>query len=70
MAQRKADHRGHLAGFLKVPVHGARAAAEMRHWAVYSTSARYPGKLIQRRPDGTEVVGTFHNGTFVAEQAS
>jgi hypothetical protein len=36
-------------------------------WPVYSTSAMYPGKLILRRPDGKEVVGTFQNGTFVPD---
>ncbi len=69
MAQRKAQQSRQLGSFLKVPVHGPKAAADMRQWAVYSTSPKYPGKLIQRLPDGTELVGTFHNGTFVPEQS-
>jgi hypothetical protein len=37
-------------------------------WPVYSTSAQHPGKLILRRPDGKEVVGTFQDGTFVPDE--
>ena len=68
MGQRKTNQNRVLPGFLNVPVHSAKAAADMGQWAVYSTSPKHPGKLIQRLPDGTEVVGTFHNGKFVPEQ--
>jgi hypothetical protein len=69
MAQRKTQHRRPSGSYQNLPVHGARAAAEMRQWAVYSTSPRFPGKLIQRLPDGTEMIGTFQDGAFVADQA-
>lgn len=34
---------------------------------LYGISPQFPGKLVQRLPDGTERVGTFQNGTFVPE---
>ena len=35
---------------------------------LYGISPQYPGKLIQRLPDGSEFVGTFQNGKFIREQ--
>jgi hypothetical protein len=34
---------------------------------VYGTSPAHPGKVIERRPDGTESIGRFDGGKFVAE---
>ena len=34
---------------------------------LYGICPQHPGKLVQRLPDGTERVGTFHNGAFVPE---
>lgn len=68
MGQRKTNQNRVLPGFFKAPVQSAKASARMLQWAVYSTSPKFPGKLVQRLPDGTEVVGTFQNGAFVPEQ--
>ena len=67
MGQPKELKRRHLGSLINASVHGAKAAAQMKQWALYSTSPKYPGKLIQRSPDGSEVVGTFRDGTFVSE---
>lgn len=37
----------------------------MQQAPLYGISPQHPGKLIQRLPDGSEVVGTFKNGVFV-----
>ena len=37
---------------------------------LYGISPKYPGKLVQRLPDGTEIVGTFQDGAFVPESAA
>jgi hypothetical protein len=36
---------------------------------LYGICPKYPGKLIQRLADGTEIVGTFRDGSFVPEHA-
>jgi hypothetical protein len=37
---------------------------------VYGTSPDHPGKIVERRPDGSEVVGTLRGRQFIPDQAS
>jgi len=69
MGQGKTQGRRKLTGVNWLSMYDAKAGAGMRQWPIYSTSTQYPGKLIQRLPDGTEAVGTFQNGSFVPEQS-
>ena len=70
MGQGKTQRRRKLTGSQWLSMYDAKAGASMRQWPIFSTSTLHPGKLIQRLPDGTEVVGTFQNGTFVPEQSA
>ena len=36
---------------------------------VYGTSPDHPGKIVERRPDGSEVVGTLRGRQFIPDQA-
>jgi hypothetical protein len=60
-----------LARFFASPPRGAEAEfvslIEPEKGPVYGTSVTYPGKMVQRWPDGSEVIGTVRNGAFVAE---
>jgi hypothetical protein len=64
MKQRKALSRRHLGSTLNARPPFPPASAQT---PLYGISPKYPGKLVQRLPDGTELVGTFQNGTFVPE---
>ena len=61
-----------LTQFFGLPPRGAEAEfvsfIEAEKGPVYGTSNKFPGKLVQRWPDGSEVVGTVRNGTFVADR--
>ena len=35
---------------------------------VYGTSADHPGKIVERRPDGSEVVGTLRGRQFIPDE--
>lgn len=35
---------------------------------IYGTDPGHPGKFMEKRPDGSEVIGTFRDGTFVADE--
>ena len=69
MAQGKTQRRRKLTGVQWLAMYETRAGAGMRQWPIYSTSTLHPGKFVQRLPDGTEVVGTFRDGAFVAERS-
>jgi hypothetical protein len=62
-----------LAHFFGLPPRGAEAEfaalIDSSKGPVYGTSPHYPGKIIQRLPDGTEIVGSFQDGAFVPEYA-
>jgi ParD-like antitoxin of type II bacterial toxin-antitoxin system len=62
-----------LLGFFEAPPRGVEAEfaalTEAGKGPVYGTSPEYPGKLIQRLPDGTELVGALQDGNFVPERA-
>jgi hypothetical protein len=36
---------------------------------VYGTSPDHPGKIVERRPDGSEVVGTLRGRQFIPDEA-
>ena len=36
---------------------------------VYGTSPEHPGKIVERRPDGSEVVGTLRGRQFIPDEA-
>lgn len=61
-----------LARFFVSPPRGAEAdfvsLVEAEKGPVYGMSKELPGKMVQRWPDGSEVIGTVRNGTFVADQ--
>ncbi|MBV8030845.1 MAG: hypothetical protein JO035_05000 [Betaproteobacteria bacterium] len=65
MAQRKALSRRDARG--GTPGGGIQRSRPAWPAALYGISPQYPGKLVQRLPDGTERVGTFRNGSFVPE---
>ena len=60
-----------LVNFFEFPPRGAEAEfsalIESSKGPVYGTSPSYPGKIIQRLPDGTEIVGSFQDGSFAPE---
>ena len=66
MKQRKALSRRHLGSTLNA--RPPRTPPTLQQAPLYGISPKYPGKLVQRLADGTELVGTFHNGIFVPEQ--
>jgi len=57
-----------LKNFFELPPRGAEAEfsalLEPDRGPIYGTSPKYPGKIIQRLPDGTEIVGSFQDGAF------
>lgn len=61
-----------LVRLFETPPRGAEAEfaafSEAGKGPVYGTSAQFPGKIVQRLPDGTVLVGSFQNGHFVPEQ--
>jgi hypothetical protein len=63
-----------LLGFFEAPPRGVEAEfaalTEAGKGPVYGTSPAYPGKLIQRLADGTELVGALQDGNFVPEKAA
>ncbi len=60
-----------LVNFFEFPPRGAEAEfsalIDSSKGPVYGTSPNYPGKIIQRLPDGTEIVGSFQDGSFAPE---
>ena len=37
---------------------------------IYGTDPGHPGKFVEKRPDGSEVIGTFRDGNFVADEVA
>jgi hypothetical protein len=60
-----------LVNFFELPPRGAEAEfsalIESSRGPVYGTSPSYPGKIIQKLADGTEIVGSFQDGSFAPE---
>jgi hypothetical protein len=69
MKQRKALQRKHLWSSLQATLSDT-GIRRIQQAPLYGICPQHPGKLVQRLPDGTEVVGTFQNGRFVPEPNS
>ncbi|HYM59463.1 MAG TPA: hypothetical protein VEZ11_01080 [Thermoanaerobaculia bacterium] len=65
MKQRKTLSRKHLGSSLRASLSDT-GIRRMQQAPLYGISPKHPGKLIQRLPDGSEIVGTFKNGVFVS----
>jgi hypothetical protein len=35
---------------------------------IYGTAPNHPGKIVERRPDGTEAIGTLRGRQFIADE--
>ena len=65
MKQRKALHRKNLGSTLRASLSDT-GIRRMQQAPLYGISPQHPGKLVQRLPDGSEIVGIFKNGVFVS----
>jgi len=45
-----------------------RELIEAQAGPIYGTAPNHPGKIVERRPDGTEAVGTLRDGRFIADE--
>lgn len=74
MPTRAQELVGELVRFFAEP--SARVRAEFTsligtdQGPVYGTDPRYPGKFVEKRPDGSHVLGTFRDGAFVTDEGS
>lgn len=45
-----------------------RELVEGQAGPIYGTSPEHPGKIVERRPDGSEVVGTLRGRQFIPDE--